>query len=271
MKLFYLFRLFSFSILMLCSVQLAAQNKRILTRAQIDSILHPKVLVGADKMFRFKQQSVHIGKLSEDHQPVDVIFSFTNESGKEISIDRITTDCGCTVAQSDKLVYQAGESGTITVKYTPKNHVGTIDASTYVFATLSKSQPIAKLTILGEVLPGEDSWKGYHFSMGPLRLKQVRQAFCFNRPEVQTERILCANSGMDDLVLSAKKLPSYIQFRTEPTVIHPGDEADLIIRVDGTQLTHREKVVEVDLEINGLPQEVNQRVIKIIIDLSKIK
>lgn len=226
-------------------------------------------MTGAEKKIRFSKPVVSIGKLTEDHQPVDVEFLFQNISSKPISIERITTDCGCTVAKSDKQTYAAGEKGKVNIKYTPTNHVGTIDASAWVFSTLSTSRPIAKLTIRGEVLPGEDSWKGYNCTMGTLKLKRQQLNFQLAADGVQTERILCGNSGMTDLQLTAEKLPPYIQFRTEPSIIRPGEEADLVIRVDAAKYVGNSETKQIPVVIKGLSAPAAERTLMITIRFSK--
>ena len=269
MKLLYVAEIVFMSLVALCSVQVSAQNRRMLTRAQLDSILHPKVIAGAEKVIRFSKPVVSIGTMTEDHEPVEVTFSFRNIGNQTLTVKRITTDCGCTVARSDKPTYAPREKGVVTIQYTPKNHVGTIDASAWMFTSLSDSQPVAKLTILGEVLPGEDCWKGYRHTMGALRLKQQALNFQVGPEGKQTERILCANSGTKPLKLSVDNLPPFIQFRTEPTIIQPGDEADIVIRVDGTQYTGERTTQQFPLILDGLSVPVAERTLNLTIQFSE--
>ena len=269
MKLLYLTEILLISVLAFSPVQGFAQGRRMLTREQMDSILHPKLMTGAEKVIQFAKPVVSIGKLTEDNQPVDVEFFFQNISTDSFSIKRITTDCGCTVPTFDKSTYAAGEKGKVTIKYTPLNHVGTIDASAWVFSSLSASRPIAKLTIQGEVLPGENYWKGYRYKMGTLRLKQQQLNFKLTADGIQTERILCANSGMADLQLTAEQLPPYIQFRTEPSVIQPGDEADLIIRVDASKYEGGTETKQIPITLKGLSVSAEERTLMVTINFSK--
>ena len=271
MKLLYLIEILFFCVMTLSPACMNAQDRRFLTRAQIDSILNPTLLKDADKLVRFDKKVIDIGKITEDHQPIDVVFPFQHIGDKPLVIHRITTDCGCTVAQADKQSYGPGERGKITVKYTPKNHVGTIDASTKVFAAVSESHPVAKLVIVGEVLPGEDYWKGYHYAMGPLRLKRKQMHFSFSKKGGQTERILCANSGPVDLKLAVKELPEFIQFKTEPSIIKPGEEADMVVRVDLSKVSLTEVKSSYRLILEGLDMPEEKRTLRIEIDLNQIK
>ena len=119
--------------------------------------------------------------------------------------------------------------------YNPKNHPGTIDTNAFVYLSLSDRMPVARLTLTGNVLPGADEWGRYPYAMGKLRLKQNRMEF----REVMSgkrasERILCGNSGEQSLRLTVLNLPCFVTFRTEPEVISPGSEADIIITIDAS-------------------------------------
>ena len=56
-----------------------------------------------------------------------------------------------------------------------------------------------------------------------------------------SERVLCGNSGDQSLHLTALGLPAFAAFRTEPEVISPGSEADIVVTID-TSLIPAEKV-----------------------------
>lgn len=102
--------------------------------------------------------------------------------------------------------------------------------------------PVARLTLTGNVLPGADEWGRYPYVMGKLRLKQNRIEFreiAFGKHA--SERVLCGNSGDQSLHLTALGLPAFAAFRTEPEVISPGSEADIVVTID-TSLIPAEKV-----------------------------
>ena len=71
--------------------------------------------------------------------------------------------------------------------------------------------------------------------MGHLRL--TRKQVSFSRAGKTTiERIACANSGDHPLKLNALLLPSCLKFYTEPAVLAPGQEGDLVITLDKAKL-----------------------------------
>ena len=48
------------------------------------------------------------------------------------------------------------------------------------------------------------------------------------------ERKFCGNSGEKAVRLTVLNLPCFVTFRTEPEVISPGSEADIIITIDAS-------------------------------------
>ena len=252
MRLFYSIEIFCISILLSFPVCLHAQGWHAMSVQQIDSIVNPPLLKQASGIIRLDSIVSHIGQMTEDDSPVYVNFGFTNISDTALVITRVRTDCGCTDSHLDKVQYAPDEKGLLTIKYTPKNHPGTIDASAFVYSSLSDVYPIAKITLLGNVLPGKDVWDRYRYSIGCLKLKQKKVVFHFDGQKKLTERILCGNSGTEDIKLHVRNLPDYVEFSTEPEVITPGGEADIIIRVDATALDTSGRQT-IPLELQGIP------------------
>ena len=66
---------------------------------------------------------------------------------------------------------------------------------------------------------------------GALRLKQSKVSISEVKPGTQpSARILCGNSGNKALRINSL-LPLYARLSTEPEVLQPGDEADLVITI----------------------------------------
>lgn len=270
MKLFDSIRFMILSALMCCPGLLMAQGTHPLTRQEIDSLLNPSLLKGAEKLLEFEQTVINLGEMTEDDAPVTVKFAFRNIGTKPVVITKIHTDCGCTAAHTDKLQIQPGEKGTISVTYTPKNHPGTIDANTFVYSSLSDKQPLAKLVLLGNVQPGGDEWSRYPYVMGKLRLKQNKVTFHVGAGGngKQTERILCGNSGTKDLKLSVMNLPQYATFRTEPEIIKPGQEADIVISIDASKITRKTKSFKAPLILDGVTGRPSDRTLTLEVNLT---
>lgn len=215
----------------------SAQTRRHLTQEQVDSIVNPPLMERASAILVFDKQVVNIGTLTEDDSPVKVEFAFTNVSGGMVTIDRVVTNCGCAVVHFPQHILKPGEKGVVPVVYTPRNHPGTIDASAFVYIDGHESRPVARLTLLGTVLPGGDAWRGFPYSMGALRLKRRNVAFNeLRKGQMPSERVLCGNSGTEPVKLEALVIPSFASLRTEPEVIGPGAEADIVITIDEAKI-----------------------------------
>lgn len=216
-----------------------AQDTRFLTRSRADSLVNPPLAKEAEQIIRFDRTVQDIGILTEDDEPKTYRFVCTNVSAKTVSLERVRTTCGCAVAHVEAGDIEPGGKKNITLVYNPRNHPGTVDTNVFVYLALSKKAPVAKLTLIGNVLPAAGQWARYPYAMGKLRLKQKQMEFKEIAPgKRQAERILCGNSGEKPLRLSAAIIPGFATFRTEPEVINPGEEADIVITVDASKIPH---------------------------------
>lgn len=243
-----------------------AQERNSSWKSRIDSIVNPTLLEDGEQMLQFDSLIRHIGKLSEAEIPCSVRFPFTNVSHSVIHITNVRTSCGCMSAVSDKKILAPYERGIITLTYHPSDRVGTIDTQAFVYTDVSGKQPVARLILLGEVV-SDDEWGHLPKTMGTLRLK--RKTVTFNQltpKQCPSERIPCANSGGTPLKLSAKLLPSYITFHTEPEVLPPDKEGELVITVDGSKLPVNRGALKLSLMVEGVKGRPSERMIQIIIN-----
>lgn len=264
----YIFALLLLSTLCL-SAQVPMQQMRGLTRAQIDSMVHPTVSSQAAEVVKFDCTSYELGTLQEDDAPVSRTFTLHNVSKSPISIARVRTTCGCTVAEYDTLRIAPDATGQITLTYNPKNRPGTIDVDAFVYLEGHGKQPMARLSLYGDVVD-KDAWNHLPYTMGTLRIKRKEVALTElprqGRPSV---RIPCANSGENTLHLSSRLLPAYASFRTEPAEILPGAEADIIVTIDVAKLPTSEQKIQFPLLIEGIGGKPSARTIHVTIDKTK--
>lgn len=212
-----------------------AKGIRFIPQEKTDTLINPPLMKHGEQILRFDSTVLNVGTMTEDDAPKTYRFTCTNISNKTINLTRVRTTCGCAVADVCTGEIPPGEASVIALTYNPKNHPGTIDTNAFVYLSLSDRMPVARLTLTGNVLPGADEWGRYPYAMGKLRLKQNRMEF----REVMSgkrasERILCGNSGEQSLRLTVLNLPCFVTFRTEPEVISPGSEADIIITIDAS-------------------------------------
>ena len=218
------------------NVMSVAQENRFLSRQALDSLMSPQVMPGGDKVLAFEALQKDFGVIYEDGSPLAVDYRFVNVSSKPVLITRITTNCGCTVAEIGDSLVSPGEKGTIRIKFNPRRRSGTVDTNTFVYTSLSGKEPVAKLTLLGNVIDN-DEWNHLPCRMGVLKLK--RKEVLFEPVKAGTapqQRIPCANVGTVPLTLSSELLPAFASFATEPVEIAPGEEGDIVITINGDML-----------------------------------
>ncbi len=196
---------------------------------EVDSLINPPLLKEGGEMFSFDSLRIHIGSIYDTDAPRTYTFPFRNVSGKNVRITKITTSCGCTAAAFSLGTLAPGMESMVTLVYNPKNRIGTVETYAFVYTDISEKHPVARLMLIGEVVCS-DEWRYLPSTMGTLRMKRKQIVFSEMTSNVcPSERILCANIGKKPLKLSAQMLPPYAVFQTEPEVIPPGQEADIII------------------------------------------
>lgn len=245
-------------VLMLPSL-LCAQVTRRVSRVAMDSLLNPSLRSDADKILLFDNATQNIGTLAESDSPRIVRFAFRNVSDQAVTIARVTTHCGCTMATAPQGPVEVGGTAVITVKYNPKGRSGTIDTNAFVYLAGDSLRPVAKLTILGNVVD-DNEWSHLPCVMGDLRLKRTKIAFKNGRT---VARIPCANVGTKAVELSAKILPAYAAFATEPQIIQPGEEGDIIITINAAE-TGAAKCFSV--VVDGVKGSISSRTISAVIE-----
>lgn len=257
-------------LMILFPAQLDAQG-RVLSASEVDSIINPPLLKG-NEVLHFDKKEMNVGQLSEDDTPVTFRFPFRNVSKEAVTIIRIYTSCGCTAADFDKSPVKPGEVREIKLTFNPHGQAGKVDKSAFVYTQLSRKQPTAKIALVGNVTPTKNPWVGYPCAMGNvLRLKRTTMQFRdMPRTAVRTERLVCVNSGKKELKLSALMIPRYATFRTEPAVIPPGKEADIVITIDGNLLPPVTKgEINFPVIIDGIDTTPSERTVSVKVSLQK--
>lgn len=241
------------------------RDARFLLQQEADSLINPPLMKQAELILRFDKNTLDIGTLTEDDAPQTYRFTGRNVSKEAVAITKVKTTCGCTTTQIPTGKILPGETCTIVLTYHPKNHPGTIDTNAFVYLSSSEMHPVARLTLTGNVVPGADEWARYPYAMGKLRLKQNRMEFqeviAGKQP---SERILCGNSGGKPLRLSALIIPKFATFRTEPEVIQPGSEADIVVTINASQIpTEKGKSFTFPIIIEGVDARPSDRTLNI--------
>ncbi len=150
--------------------QVTMQHMRGLTREQVDSLVHPTVAPTAGRVLRVDTASYDLETLSETDAPVSRTFIIYNISKRPVQISCVRTTCGCTAVRFDTASIASGGATRITLTYNPKNRPGTIDVDGFVYLAGNDKQPMARLSLYGEVVDS-DVWSYLPYAMGTLRIK----------------------------------------------------------------------------------------------------
>ena len=264
MRVFLVSLLFAVS---LCAGVCAQTTKR-LSREAIDSLINPKLVCEKERMLFFDSTQHNMGVIYESDAPRKISFYYVNRGDKAVRITKVTTNCGCTASAFSEKDIMPGDTGAVVVEYNPRRRSGTVDTNALVYTNLSGTKPVVKLTVLGNVID-KDEWGHLPHHMGCLRLK--RRVVPFEKPErgqLSEQRIPCVNVGTRAVTLSSRLLPSYITLVTEPQEIEPGDEADIVITVNGKELPA--KVPDsFNIVVEGVEGRISDRTIKVVFENKK--
>lgn len=241
---------------------LCAQVNKRLSREAIDSIKNMKSLESNKAVLYFDKYTHDMGTVYESDSVQTAVFAFTNVSKEVVVITDIVTNCGCASSLCSKSIVAPGEKGTVTVKFNPRSRSGSVDTNAFVYTTLSSTLPTAKLTLLGNVVDMNE-WSHLPCSMGSLRLKSKNVIFEQVKDGMQPQmRIMCANVGVSPLRIFSRILPEYASLTTEPEELAPGEEGDIVIRIDGNKLP-ADGANSFDIMVEGVEGRLSDRIIKV--------
>jgi hypothetical protein len=91
----------------------------------------------------------NLGKLKKD-ETVEVTFRFKNSGDKNLVIEDVTAQCGCTIPEKPTQAYGPGEEGVIKAKFNGSGS-GIISKQVYVKANTNPSKDHT-LTFTGEIV-----------------------------------------------------------------------------------------------------------------------
>ena len=251
-----------FVLLFACSAVSTAQDKRLLSREALDALVSPNLMPDGNKLLRFDVVQQDFGVIYEHSAPVVVDFMFVNVSNKPVRITRVTSNCGCTATEIGDSLIAPGKKGIIAITFNPRGRSGTVDTNTFVYTSLSEKKPVAKLTLLGNVIDN-DEWKHLPHRMGALKLKRKEVTFePVKAGSMPQQRIPCANVGVVPLSLSSKLLPGFVIFSTEPREIAPGEEGDIVITIN-SDILPADAPRLFNVVVDGVKGRITDRTIKV--------
>lgn len=249
-----------------CIETLKAQEWKSVPKEEIEAAVHPELLEEADKYIRFDTSHISIGQLNEDDKPRTVTFRYCNVGNQTVTLTNVVTSCGCTVAGFSRKPLRPGEKDSLSLTFNPQNRPGKVDVEAVVYTDISSRKPLARLFLSGLVTT-IDEWSHLPQSMGQLRLSRKQVSFNLEEEE-RTERIACANSGNKPVRLQALMTPPFLKFHSEPAVLAPGQEGDLVITLETDKIDDSKLLGgHYYLILKGITGKPSERTIEIIIKI----
>ena len=236
---------------------LYGQHLQSVDRQRLDAKVNPQVSTEAKGALRIERSTIEIGAI-EDMTSVTESFRLTNTTATTIAITEIRSTCSCLKVETKPRSIASGESIDIVAHFNPEGRSGTFSLNILVYTSLDATLPTERLTLTGEVVCGDDM-SHLPIRMGELRLS--RNSVTLDS-STRTERIAVANVGDRDIRLSASSPANGLSLYTEPEVLMPGDEGDIVISYTPTAFTTD---FETMLIIEGCGGRPSDRVIKITI------
>ena len=222
----------------------------------LDSIASPAVQT--DSPLKFSSEKVNIGDVREDASVVPVAFGFVNDGESPVSIANVTSSCGCVTVLYDSSPVAPGAKGKVNAFFHPAGRIGFQERTLYVYIDGSPV-PAAKLSLTVNVILGAMP-SGFNVKMGTLACKRSEVVFHVSSSDERVvERIACVNTGTKALTLNALPgfCPAWLKFRTDPAVIVPSGEGDIVLTLVRDALPDSEGSASVVLD--GLDVKPSQR------------
>ena len=247
------------AVMMLIAVNAVAQERRVLSRAELDALVNPTLSEVAKGAIAAEPETSKMGEIA-DTDKVNAYFTLRNTTAEAIEITEMRSSCSCLKVMTPITRIEAGESVTLRAEFNPTGRNGAFSIPILLYTTLDAARPTARLTVEGSVI-ATDEWSHLPEHMGQLRMSRKSVTFDSN---TRTERIAVANVGETPISLSAQPTIDGITLRTEPKQLLPNEEGDIVIVYSPAAEPMRD--IETAIIVEGCGQaRPTERMIKITI------
>ena len=243
----------------LITMQVVAQDIPMLSRAALDSLVHPQLSSEGCKVLKADSESIDLGTICDD-ELYRATFTLHNTSSESVTITALRSTCSCLKVKSSVESIAANESQSLVVEFNPAGRSGIFSVDVLLYSDVDSKLPSLRLNLRGEIVLS-DEWSHLPESMGVLRLS--RKSVVFDN-STRTERIAVANTSDRTIVISAQPTLEGITLHSEPTELAPNGEGDIVISYAPTRDTAQEIESIVIIEGCGKTHPTD-RMIKIII------
>ncbi len=211
-------------VMVLLAAEAGAQERRVLSRAELDALVNPTLSEVAQGAIVAEPATRNMGEVA-DTDKVNAYFTLRNTTAEAIEITEVRSSCSCLKVVTPITRIEAKESVTLRAEFNPEGRNGGFSIPILLYTPLDSAHPTLRLVVEGSVM-ATDEWAHLPERMGTLRLS--RRSVTFNS-NTRTERIAVANVGDTPLRIGAKSTTAGITLRTEPELIMPNAEGDIVI------------------------------------------
>ena len=243
----------------LFAVEAGAQERRVLSREELDALVNPTLSEVAVGAIVAEPATRNVGEVA-DSERVNTYFVLRNTTAEAIEISELRSSCSCLKITTSITRIEAGESITLRAEFNPTGRNGGFSIPILLYTPIDTKHPTLRLTVEGSVV-ATDEWSHLPQRMGTLRMSRKSVIFT---PDTRTERIAVVNVGNSAIRLSAHPTTEGITLRTEPELLQPNEEGDIVITYSPTAKPIRDIETAIIVEGCGTARP-SERMIKITI------
>ena len=197
---------------------------KLVPQSRLDSVANPRT---APSALVVEQKVVDLGRVAES-EAAECTIKIKNSGNRPVMWNSRTT-CRCLSATNGAV--KGGQVAEIGVTFSGKGFPGPFDHKLFVYEGSDNKKLAAVVCVKGYVIPDVDRSGDYPYHCAGLLLRQPSVKF----DGTTVERIACKNGSQSavrvrkDALLSSAE----IELRSEPEVLQPGEEGDLIVTLKG--------------------------------------
>ena len=189
----------------------------------------------------FDTTELSLTSLSEDSEPVTVVFPVKNVSSRTIYLTRVSSSCSCLQPEpfDGFLKLSPGESSEIRAVYNPEGHPGKFSRKLFVYTAASEDTPAAVLTVNADVAWSSNPETEFPVRCGNLLLARAEvmlsggEKLPAGKKEIVSIR--CYNASSKAMRLSAQTdfVPFPVVMHCEPQVLRSGERGRIVLEIGG--------------------------------------
>ena len=246
------------AIIVLMATEVCAQQRTLLSRSALDSLVNPKLSAYAERLTPL-EATIDLGEI-EATDTKTIRFTLSNNSHEAITITEIRSTCSCLRVMTKPQQLAKGESLDVEATFNPSGGSNAFKHDILVYTTLDR-RPTQRLAIVGSIKSSEQ-WGHLRQHMGELRLSRKEVTLDnIGVGKLRTEHIACANTSSHALRIVAHSTIEGLSLRCEPELLGAGSEGEITISyLSDKELTHD---ITTMLIIEGIAGSPTERMIKI--------